>query len=46
MADLAREGVGLAARAIQRDRELTREDLTTLHASDIRASRVFGGSDT
>jgi probable Rubsico expression protein CbbX len=30
----------------ERDRELTREDLTTLHASDIRASRVFGGSDT
>jgi len=30
----------------ERDRELTRDDLTTLHASDIRASRVFGGSDT
>jgi probable Rubsico expression protein CbbX len=27
-----------------RDRELTREDLTTIEAADIRASRVFGGS--
>jgi probable Rubsico expression protein CbbX len=26
----------------ERDRELTREDLTTLTAADIRASRVFG----
>jgi len=30
----------------ERDRELTREDLTTLTAADIRASRVFGASDT
>ena len=30
---------------VDRDRELTREDLTTLEPSDIRASRVFG-SDT
>jgi hypothetical protein len=30
----------------ERDRELTREDLTTLTSADIRASRVFGGSDT
>ena len=29
-----------------RDRALTRDDLTTLHAADIRASRVFGGSET
>ena len=29
-----------------RDRELTRDDLTTLQPSDIRASRVFGGADT
>ncbi len=28
-----------------RDRELTREDLTTLTAADIRASRVFAASD-
>jgi probable Rubsico expression protein CbbX len=28
----------------ERDRELTREDLTTLTAADIRASRVFGAS--
>jgi probable Rubsico expression protein CbbX len=28
----------------ERDRELTRDDLTTLQASDIRASRVFGSS--
>ena len=27
----------------ERDRELTREDLTTLEPSDIRASRLFGG---
>ena len=27
----------------ERDRELTRDDLSTLTASDIRASRVFGG---
>jgi probable Rubsico expression protein CbbX len=27
----------------QRERELTREDLTTIEVSDIRASRVFGG---
>jgi probable Rubsico expression protein CbbX len=27
----------------QRDRELTREDLTTIEPEDIRASRVFGG---
>jgi probable Rubsico expression protein CbbX len=27
-----------------RERELTRDDLTTLDPSDIRASRVFGGS--
>ena len=26
----------------ERDRELTRDDLTTLTASDIRNSRVFG----
>jgi probable Rubsico expression protein CbbX len=26
------------------NRELTRDDLTTLHASDIRASRVFSGT--
>ena len=30
----------------ERDRELTREDLTTLTAADILASRVFGASDT
>ena len=30
----------------ERDRELTRDDLTTLTAADIRASRVFGGSGT
>jgi probable Rubsico expression protein CbbX len=30
----------------ERDRELTREDLTTLTAADIRASRVFGASAT
>ena len=30
----------------ERDRELTRDDLTTLTAADIRASRVFGASDT
>ncbi len=30
---------------VDRERELTREDLTTLESSDIRASRVFG-SDT
>ena len=29
-----------------RERELTREDLTTLESSDIRGSRVFGGSST
>ena len=29
-----------------RDRELTRDDLTTLHPSDIQASRVFGGTDS
>jgi probable Rubsico expression protein CbbX len=29
----------------ERERQLTREDLTTLHASDIRASRVFGGGN-
>ena len=29
-----------------RDRELTRDDLTTLQPSDIQASRVFGGTDT
>jgi probable Rubsico expression protein CbbX len=28
----------------ERDRELTRDDLTTLQASDIRASRVFANS--
>jgi hypothetical protein len=28
-----------------RDRALTREDLTTLEASDILASRVFAGTD-
>ena len=28
----------------ERDRELTREDLTTIEPPDIRASRVFGGS--
>jgi probable Rubsico expression protein CbbX len=28
----------------ERDRELTRDDLTTLTAADIRASRVFGAS--
>jgi hypothetical protein len=27
----------------ERDRELTREDLTTIEPADIRASRVFGG---
>ena len=27
-----------------RERELTRDDLCTLQAADIRASRVFGGS--
>jgi probable Rubsico expression protein CbbX len=27
----------------QRDRELTRDDLTTIEPEDIRASRVFGG---
>jgi probable Rubsico expression protein CbbX len=30
----------------ERDRVLTREDLTTLQAADIRASRVFGGPGT
>ena len=30
----------------ERDRELTRDDLTTLTAADIRASRVFGASAT
>jgi probable Rubsico expression protein CbbX len=30
----------------ERDRKLTRDDLTTLTAADIRASRVFGGSDS
>jgi probable Rubsico expression protein CbbX len=30
----------------ERDRELTRDDLTTLTAADIRASRVFGAGDT
>jgi len=30
----------------ERDRELTREDLTTLTAADIRASRVFGAGAT
>ena len=29
----------------ERDRELTRDDLTTLTPSDIRASRVFAGSN-
>ena len=28
----------------QRDRELTRDDLTTIEAADIRASRVFAGT--
>ena len=27
---------------VERERELTREDLTTLEPSDIRASRLFG----
>jgi hypothetical protein len=30
----------------ERDRELTRDDLTTLEPSDIRASRVFGAAAT
>ena len=30
---------------VDRDRELTREDLTTLEPSDIRASRVFGSEN-
>jgi probable Rubsico expression protein CbbX len=30
----------------ERDRELTRDDLTTLTAADIRASRVFGAGAT
>ena len=30
----------------ERDRVLTREDLSTLQAADIRASRVFGGPGT
>ena len=43
----AQPGAAPASRLFaNHDRALTRDDLTTLHAADIRASRVFGGSET